>query len=187
MAEEGSGSSIPWNIGELVDSGDHESRKTAINLLIDDHDRQPVDTGKCAIDFVAAYVQPLRRRSRGMKVKAVFPEGGAAPWAGFQRRGRRPPASAVVSQPAGSGALVEVLPAAEIVGRRSTSDPQPNLDRPCAQPARRLALKLKGADQPGGALELVEREQAQGVAHHHREAGPVQARIVQAPPCDREG
>jgi hypothetical protein len=53
----------------------------------------------------------------------------------------------------------------------------PDLERPFAKLVRVSFLcplkpfELQGADQGGGAAELIEGEQAQGVAHQHCDAG----------------
>ena len=51
----------------------------------------------------------------------------------------------------------------------------------------RLSLEFERADEARGALKLVERQQAQGVAHDDREARAFEAGIVEPAPGDGEG
>ena len=61
---------------------------------------------------------------------------------------------------------------AQAVRRGGLADPQADLERPLAERVWvLLALELQRADEPGGARELVEREQPQRVAHDHADAG----------------
>ena len=72
-------------------------------------------------------------------------------------------------------------------GRAALPDPQADAERLVAPRRRRRPrrrIDLAGADQRRGPLELLERQQAQGVAHEHRHAGV--AAIGRRPsPCRR--
>ena len=99
MAEEGACASFPRHIGEFVNRRDHKGRQPAIDLLVDDNDRQPVRPREIAVHIVAANVQALRRRRRWMQTEAVRIEFRAAPRAGFERRrGRAAPLRCCSSQ-----------------------------------------------------------------------------------------
>ena len=79
----------------------------------------------------------------------------------------------------------------EDVGRRRLAHPEADLEGPLAV-ARGvlLALELERADEPGGARELVEREEPQRVAHDHAHPGarePLLARVAQPAQHHREG
>ena len=56
------------------------------------------------------------------------------------------------------------------VGRGALTDPQPDAERFFAPAGFVVAAdKFHGADESGGALELLQGEQAQGIAHQHRD------------------
>jgi hypothetical protein len=86
----------------------------------------------------------------------------------------------------GGGAAVALR--AELVRGGGLADPQADLEGPGTEALRvALALELEGADQRGGAAELIEGQEAQGVAHQHADAGALQAGVTQPAQDQGEG
>jgi hypothetical protein len=114
---------------------------------------------------------------RWQKVKPFRLKGAIAPGAGFDRN--RP--VALIRLPFGEhrmdGLLVAVACSPELVGCGCLAHPHADLEGPLAKLVRVSFLRplkpfeLQGADQGGGAAQLIQGEQAQGVAHQHCDAG----------------
>ena len=92
------------------------------------------------------------------------------------------------------GALgVGVVGAAELVGGGALAHPHADLEGPVAQLVGLVfadapqPFELQGADHRGGPTELIEGEQAQGVAHQHREASSVDGGVAQTSQHQGEG
>ena len=88
----------------------------------------------------------------------------------FERRRGRAAALAVLFQPVDCRIFLAVLRAAEIVGRRGAADPEADFNRPGSEPAQSLSFEFERADEAGGALELIEGQKPQRVAHDDRQA-----------------
>jgi hypothetical protein len=117
-------------------------------------------------------------------------KGGAAPRAVLERDRRGVALGvALVGEHAGAGGgRAAVALRAELVRGGGLADPQADLEGPGAEALRvALALELEGADQRGGAAELIEGQEAQGVAHQHADAGAEQAGVTQAAQDQGEG
>ncbi len=92
------------------------------------------------------------------------------------------------------GRLVRVSLAAQLVRRRVGADPKADLDRPVAEQAATLLIdvrrvgahQLQRANDAGRASELVERKEAQRVAHDDGDTGAEHARAAQPPMRDHE-
>src|SRR5689334_4677141 len=70
---------------ELVDRGDHETGKPAINRLIDGQDRQGVSSAEGTVTVYAGDAQIGRRVGIGEQLEGVPVELRAAPRAFFER------------------------------------------------------------------------------------------------------
>ena len=210
VAEQGGGLAHPGQGRELVDGGDQEAGQAPVDLFIDRQHRQGrlliertgADMGEITLaegvglggvgHRAAVDHQPIGGPF-GQKVEALGLQRTVAPGAGFDRN--RPVGALLL--PAVEhvvGALgVGVVRATELVGGGALAYPHADLKRPIPQLVgvvfsdAALAFELQGADHRGGTAELIEGEQAQGVAHQHREAGTADAGVAQAPQHQREG
>ena len=136
----------------------------------------------------------------GIREKAEHPAGhrwaliasgclaklGAAPRAIVDRD--RLVITAAPGQHAGAGTVVVAISfMAELIGGAALPHPQADLEGPLAEQLGILAaLQLQCADQGRGAAELVEGEQAEGVAHQHAHAGRLDRPPV-AQPAQHQG
>ena len=129
----------------------------------------------------------------GQEVEAQRLEGATAPGAGFDRDW---PVGALLLPAVEHvvGALVVgVVGAAELVGAGPLAHPHADLERPIAQLVglvladAALAFELQGTDHRGGTAELIEGEQAQGVAHQYREPGTADSWVAKAAQQQGEG
>jgi len=196
MAEEGAGLSLPRKRRELVHGGDQEGRQAVIDGLVHRHDRQRPVAGEGAGQIGAAKLQIDGPVGVGDAAETLGREAGAAPGTGLDRGGGALVAARLIGAHAldrGIGPLVAA--SAQPVGAGVRLNPQPDLDRPVAQHrpsvgppiVRSVAQQLQRADQTRRPAELVQRQQAERVAHHHRHARPEQPGRTQPPERDREG
>ena len=210
VAEQGGGFAHPGQGRELVDGGDQKAGQAPVDLLVDSQERQGCFLGEGASAHVgeiglAEAVGPggVGHRAAvdhqpiggplGQQVEPRGLERAVAPRAGFDRDrpvgALLPPAVEHVVGAPGVG----IVRAAELVGGGALAHPHADLEGPIAQlvglvfPEAALAFELQGADHRGGTAELIEGEQAQGVAHQHREAGTADAWVAQPPQHQREG
>src|SRR5207248_8604809 len=121
------------------------------------------------------------------QVKGSGFEFRAAPGAFFERNGRG--FAIVIAEGDGllaGGVRLLVALASHDVGRGGHADPEPDFEGPFAELLDVfLALQLQGANQRGGAAELVERQEAERVAHEDADAGGGDSGVAE--PAEDEG
>ena len=166
-AEEGGGLAPPRQHGELVHRRDDEGRQLAIDLLIDEQDRQTLAIlrrGEVTAKIRAADQDLLRARLVGLELQAVLAQRPSAPRAGrkWKRRLRHRRIAVSILR----DSLGDIL---ERVRRRGLPDPQAQRETNLSKPSVRLANQLQRTDQGRRAAKLVERQQPKRVAQEHRD------------------
>ena len=169
---------LPWHLREFVDRGDEECRESSVDLLIDDHNRETLAAGLSTAEgavpeLVAAVGQCPGGALREWPSLQVFSgvDGASAPGTGrklVRRPDARPPGGVVRS-----ASLLDGL--RRVVGTvRCRPAANPQTDAEGVLPPAGVSLlegcpadRLTGADQRGGALELLDGEQPQGVPHEY--------------------
>ena len=132
--------------------------------------------------LTAVDLQPIRAAGRE-KVEAFRLQGTVAPGAGLDRDWPIPLARLPPREQGMGGFVVAIAGTAELVGGGGLAHPHADLKRPVAQQigmaaaGALLPLQLQGTDQGGGPAQLIEGEQAQGVAHQHRDPGRLDAGV----------
>ena len=192
-AEELAGLGHPGERRELVSGRNQEGGETAVDGLVHGQNRQRPVAAEVALEVRADDAKLLRTVVVGQEGEGVGLEPGPAPRTVLERdRGGVSPG--VRPEPTGLGArriAAFFSLVAHEVGRRGLADPETDLERPLAVPRGiRFAVELQRADQAGGAGELVQGEQAQGVAHDDAHPGAldaVLAGVAQASKHHREG
>ena len=196
VPEECAGLADPGQAREFVDGGDQEGRQAPVDRLVDGQDRQrtiarEVAGGVGAADLQVGRRQVVRNAGKGRRL-----ERRAAPGARLDRRRRALVlAGLVAAHPPNRRGLVGVALAAQPVRRGVGADPEADLDRPVAELTPSLfvdvvrigAHQLERAHDAGRARQLVEREQAQRVAHDNGDAGTEHARPGEPAVRDDEG
>ena len=175
--------------GELVDRGDDERGCEPVDLLVDGEHRQAVLDGAAASERARAQVvTAVDVDPSGGHVDAHGPgvDGGSAPGAALDLQDGEPVAAAL------GGAAQLLVGLVDPLGRHVGADPEADPER-LGSPGRRVvaAGQLGGADERRRALELLRREQAQGVPHEHGDAAAAVERAVRRldhplPAPDRE-
>ena len=189
VAEQRGGFAHPGKGRELIDRGDQEAGQAAVDLLVHGKHRQrpplverarahetELLLGLRGSGFAAVDLQPIGI-PRWQKVKPFRLKGAIAPGTGFDRN--RP--VALTRLPFGEhrmgGLLVAVAWTAKLVGCGGLAHPHADLEGPLAKLVWVSFLRplkpfeLQGADQGGGAAQLIQGEQAQGITHQHRDPG----------------
>ncbi len=166
---------------ELVDRPDHERRRQAVDLLVDDYRRQPLGRSgrreRTPAVRVAAVQQYATSQLVGVRVPAEVERRPAPRATGELLQPTDLPLTGV------SGGVLELAQRlVEGVGRDAGPHPQPDPDGrvPPAGVAGRhplLTEQLASADEGGGALKLLRSEQPQRVAHEHRDTVGAVARV----------
>src|SRR5947209_1104944 len=166
---------VPGHLGKFIDGRDEERRQTAVDLLIDDQHRQafrrvPATEGATAQEVAA--VDKRTAASLGERFDLDIPasiNGRAAPGIVGQlaRRADTPDSTAPLVQAA-------ILPARFFalfsrIGSGALPNPETQAERRLT-PGALLVLSpenLTRANECRRTLELLECEQAQGIAHDH--------------------
>ena len=170
---------VPGHLRELVDGCDQEGRQTPVDFFVNrDHRnavfRRPCPAEVALAESIAAVGQHARTALRiGLDPHMLADiDRAAAPRAVSELQRRADTAARPHAPPAKN----RVMGLVDRVGRRLHPDPQAHPKR-LAAPGGRVgaAHHLACADQRGGALELLKRQQAQGVTHDHRHAGMAHA------------
>ncbi len=171
-AEELGDLALPGHGGELVHGGDQEAGEAAVDRLVHQVDRQVEVAGELAGVAEAGDVQLLGGVLTGVEAEAVGLEGSAAPGARLQRdRGAAVRLALLVGEDLGDDSAF-LAGLAHEVGRAAGADPEADLERPGAQlPGVLPSHQLQGTDEGGGAGELVEGQQSEGVPHQDGHAG----------------
>ncbi len=173
---------LPGQLREFIDGGDEQGGQKAIDLFVDDEDGETLSirllfaegalaVGIAAIDERAPSAAPV---GLDFDVFAAL-DGGAAP--GTVGELARTAAAAEEAATHSVFLLVRLRAVIGGVWSGALTDPQAEAEggrTPCG--AVRAPEHLAGADERRGALELLQGEQAQGVAHNH--GHPVQARAA---------
>ena len=192
-AEELAGLGHPGERRELVSGRNQEGGETAVDGLVHGQYRQRPVAAEVALEVRADDAKLLRTVVVGQEGEGVGLEPGPAPRTVLERdRGGVSPG--VRPEPTGLGArriAAFFSLVAHEVGRRGLADPEADLERPLTVP-RGIghAFELQRADQTGGAGELVQGEEAQGVAHDDAHPGAldaVLAGVAEASKHHREG
>jgi hypothetical protein len=116
-------------------------------------------------------------------------ERGAAPRALLDRDGRRVLlAIPLIANRLRSGGVVAlVAPLPHPVRRGRHADPEADFERPRPERLVRFAFEFECAHEGGGAAELVERQEAQRVAHQDAEPGRRDTGVTESAQGEREG
>jgi hypothetical protein len=190
-AEQHAGLAAPRHHGELVDGGDQEVGELLVDLLVDEEDRQalarPLLLGVEAIAALAVDDGAGELGLAGLAVvvdqlDVVDLDVLAAPGAGGQRERRVGAAGGEVVEGG-----VDLL---EAVGGGALADPEADGEAGVAEAFGVAAAQLlERAHQGGGAAELVEGEEPQGVAEDDGDAAALVGAglAAQAAEDQREG
>lgn len=193
QAEQRAGLAGPGERGELVHRGDEEAGEPAVDRLVHADDRQRVVASEVAGVVGAGDAEILRVAIVRYEANRIRREGGAAPGA-FLDRDRCGMRAGVAFEPVGAGvrglvaAGPRVAAAAHAVGRGGAANPEADLERPGAElRSVALSLEFESADQGCGTAQLVEREQAERVAHEHGKAAAERCAVHEPAEHDRVG
>ena len=174
----------PRHLREFVDGRDHHRRQQPVDLFVDDDDRQPLVRRLRRRELTAA--QCIRAEGIGSSevVRRRLDDDiaprldlRAAPRAAAQLRRR---AGSQLPPLVAASVLDGLLGVGRRIGCRSLANPQTDAERGLAPPLVALGQRLAANDlhrtqQRRCTLELLDRQQAQRVAHDHRQA----VRVVQ--------
>ena len=192
-SEQRSGRTFPWECGELVDSRDQERRKPAVKRLVDPDDRQGAVGGKLALEVAANDPHVARAVGVGQKSERLGYELSAAPRAAlnWNRGGTGLRVGLVPQRLPARGVASAIALSSHAVRGGGLADPKSDLEGPLAVPAGiRCAFQLERAHQSRRTGQLVERKEAQRIAHDHADtrARPSSISCVaKAPQHHREG
>ena len=175
-AEQLAGARLPRQGGELIDRGDEEGRQAAVNRLIHRQNGQGPFAAEVALEVGAGHPQLLGRIAVGPQLKGIRREFLAAPRAVLQGDGGGPAVGIGLELPGFGPRRIRALfaPLAHAVGRGRLAHPKADLEGPFAVAFSVVfPLQFQGADQSGGPGQLVQGQQAQGVAHDDAHPGPL--------------
>jgi hypothetical protein len=170
-AEEHPGLAAPGSIANLSTVATTKARQLAVDLLVDEEHREavavvPAREGAVRVDAADAHL--LGFGDLGPEGERVGGDLAGAPGALGEGEGAAGFAAVAVVGDLGGDV-------GEGVGGGAAADPEADGEALGAElVGASLAQQLQGADQRGGAAELVEGEQAQGVAQQH---GDAEARV----------
>ena len=167
--------SDPGQRRELIHGGDQEGGQATVDRLIHRDDRQWAVAAEVTRNVATDDAEFAGCIGVGTQAKRVRREAGVAPRAVFQRDrcGAALRVFFVANNQRTRRILAFVALLAHRVGRGSLAHPQANLKGPGAVALRcLLPLQFQRTDQAGRTGQLIERQQAQGIAHDHAHPGP---------------
>ena len=164
ISEEVPHGTTPRHLRELVGRGDHHRRRTMVHLVV--HDLHGDAAALLCFGEITVRIAAIERRRMRLVVGdniTLRINWRTAPWTGRELRGRR--AADITPVPRIANSLLAVL---ERIGGRLVSDPKPQRERfnsPCLRMF--LPFDLHCAQKCRSTLELLHRQEAQGIAHDH--------------------
>ena len=183
-AQERAGLPHPRQRGELVHRRDEERRQPPVDRLVHADDRQRAVSAELALEVRADDAQLTRAIGVRQERERLGLETCLAPRAILERYRRRVPVRiALERRYLRARRIRPAIPlASQDVRCRRLPHPETDLERPravalaCCRP-----LNLQRTDQASGPRELIQRQQAQRVAHDDADPGTGQSVVARMP------